>query len=170
MDLMGASNLRFARARRHSTKRSSMGKMKRGLALFCYLLIVTCSLLFSQTADRIEALFDTQELSYEQAAAFVLEAADMQMSNQADAFRYATERNWLPKNVEARDRARLDGVSLLVMKAFEIKGGAFYSVFQNVHYAYRELEYRNVIEGKTVPAMAVSGEMMLFIVGRVLSE
>ena len=37
-------------------------------------------------------------------------------------------------------------------------------------FAYRELEYRNVIEGKTVPAMAVSGEMMLFIVNRVLSE
>jgi len=37
-------------------------------------------------------------------------------------------------------------------------------------FAYRELEYRNVIEGKTVPAMAVSGEMMLFIVGRVINE
>jgi len=37
-------------------------------------------------------------------------------------------------------------------------------------FAYRELEYRNVIEGKTVPAIAVSGEMMLFIVGRVVNE
>jgi len=95
-----------------------------------------------------------------------LEAADMPMSN-AEAYRYASEKGWLPKSAGARDTARLDGVSLLIMKAFEIKGGAFYSVFQNAHYAYRELEYRNVIEGKTIPAMAVSGEMMLFIVGRV---
>ena len=146
-----------------------MGKMKRGLALLCYLLIVTCSLLFSQTAERIDVLFNTPELSYEQAAAFVLEAADMPMSN-AEAFRYASVKGWLPKNAQARDTARLDGVSLLIMKAFEIKGGAFYSVFQNAHYAYRELEYRNVIEGKTVQAMAVSGEQLIFIINRVLSE
>ena len=45
-----------------------------------------------------------------------------------------------------------------------------FSFFQNAHYAYRELEYRNVIEGKTVPAMAVSGEQLIFIINRVLSE
>jgi len=143
--------------------------MKRvGFILLFYFLTFNFS--FGQTADRIDVLFKTPELSYEQAAAFVLEASDIPMSNQAEAFRYASEKGWLPKNAGARDTARLDGVSLLVMKAFEIKGGAFYSVFQNAHYAYRELEYRNVIEDKTVPAMAVSGEMMLFIVGRVINE
>jgi len=143
--------------------------MKRYLFLFA-IFVFPLFVAFSQTADRIDVLFNTPELSYEQAAAFVLEASDILMSNQAEAFGYASEKGWLPKNAEARDTARLDGVSLLIMKAFEIKGGAFYSVFQNAHYAYRELEYRNVIEGKTVPAMAVSGEMMLFIVGRVINE
>ena len=142
--------------------------MKRCLFLFAVFVFPLFGV-FSQTADRLEALFNTQGLSYEQAAAFVMEAADMPMSN-AEAFRYASEKGWLPKNAEVRDTARLDGVSLLIMKAFEIKGGAFFSVFQNAHYAYRELEYKNVIEGKTVPAMAVSGEMMLFIVGRVINE
>ena len=132
--------------------------------------LLTFNFSFAQTADRLEALLNTPELRYEQAAAFVLEASDIQVNNPAEAFRYATEKGWLPKNAEARDTARLDGVSLLIMKAFEIKGGAFYSIFQNAHYAYRELEYRNVIEGQTVPSDAVSGEMMLFIVSRVLSE
>jgi len=143
--------------------------MKRYLFLFA-VFVFTLFVAFSQTADRIDVLFNTPELSYEQAAAFVLEASDIAVSNQAEAFRYVSEKGWLPKNAEARDTARLDGVSLLIMKAFEMKGGAFYSVFQNAHYAYKELEYRNVIEGKTVPAMAVSGEMMLFIVGRVINE
>ena len=143
--------------------------MKR-VGFFLLFSLLTFAFSFGQTADRIDVLFNTPELSYEQAAAFVLEASDILMSNQAEAFGYASEKGWLPKNAEARDTARLDGVSLLIMKAFEIKGGAFYSVFQNAHYAYRELEYRNVIEGKTVPAMAVSGEMMLFIVGRVMER
>ena len=142
--------------------------MKRvGFLLLFSLLTFNFSL--AQTAERLEALLNTPELSYEQAAAFVLEAADIQVRSE-EAFRYAKEQGWLPKGIVGNDTARLDGVSLLIMKAFEIKGGAFYSVFQNTHYAYRELEYRNVIEGKTVPAMAVSGEMMLFIVGRVINE
>ena len=141
-----------------------------GFLLLFSLLTFHFSLAFAQTAGRIDVLFNNPELSYEQAAAFVLEASDIPMSNQAEAFRYASEKGWLPKNAEAKNTARLDGVSLLVMKAFEIKGGAFYSVFQNAHYAYRELEYRNVIEGKTIPAMAVSGEQMIFIINRVLSE
>jgi len=149
------------------TMSKGSAKRKRAGFILC-LLIFNFSLAFAQSADRIEALFNTQELSYEQAAAFVLEAADV-TNNQAEAFRYASEKGWLPKDAGARDTARLDGVSLLIMKAFEIKGGAFYSIFQNAHYAYRELEYRNVIEGQTVPSMAVSGDMMLFIIGRTLS-
>ena len=147
--------------------------MKRYLFLFTVFVFPLFSA-FSQTADRLETLFNTEELSYEQAATFVLEAsqpvgaADIYTSL-GEAFRYATERNWLPKNAEARDTARLDGISLLIMKAFEIKSGAFYSIFQNPHYAYRELEYRKIIEGKTVPSNDVSGELLLFIIGRTLS-
>ena len=149
-------------------------KKKRVFFLLLFSLF-TFNFSFAQTshpagaADRLEALFNTPKLNYEQAAAFVLEAADITAISQAEAFRYATERNWLPKNAEARDTARLDGISLLIMKAFEIKGGAFYSVFQNAHYAYRELEYRKIIEGKTLPSNVVSGELLLFIIGRTLS-
>jgi hypothetical protein len=107
-------------------------------------------------------------LSYEQAAAFVLEAADIPTAP-TDAFRYAAEQKWLPKNAGAGDTARLDALSLLVMKAFGLKGGAFYTISQSAHYAYRELQYRNMVEGNTGPAMPVSGETLFFILGRALS-
>ena len=151
-----------------------MVKMKKWLVLLFSLLTFNFSLAFAQTshpagaADRLEALLNTQELSYEQAAAFVLEAADIQVRSE-EAFRYAKEQGWLPKGIAGNDTARLDGVSLLIMKAFEINGGAFFSIFQNGHYAYRELEYRNVIEGQSWPGMAVSGEQLIFIIGRTLS-
>jgi hypothetical protein len=63
---------------------------------FCLLIICLLPLVvvFGQTpqeagaAERIDALFHTEKLSYEQAAAVVLEAADIPTAP-TDAFRYA---------------------------------------------------------------------------------
>lgn len=126
--------------------------------------------LSAQAADEIEMLLNTESLSYEQAARFVLEAADeAALSSPAEAFRYAVERKWLPKNAAPDAQARLDGISLLIMRTFDIKGGLFYSLAKNPHYAYREMVHQNVILGRADPGMAVSGDTLLFMVGRILS-
>ena len=131
---------------------------------------------FSQTAQRLEALLNTEALSYDEAAAFVLEAANIRPANApvfagpAQAFSFAVEQNWLPRKAEGSDAARLDEVSLLIMKAFGFRGGAFYTLFQTPHYAYRELQYRNMLEGRTLPAMNVSGELLLFVLSRALDH
>ena len=140
----------------------------------CFFII---SLLFfipvflpAQTAAEIEVLLDTPALSYEQAARFVLRAADVTADiSPAEAFHYAQEKNWLPKKAESNGQASLGGVSLLIMRSFDIKGGLFYSLFKNQHYAYRELVYKDVIQGRFDPGMAVSGDQLLFMVNRVLS-
>jgi hypothetical protein len=36
------------------------------------------------------------------------------------------------------------------------------------HYAYRELLWQNVIQGRVEPDMAVSGDLLLFVVNRAL--
>ena len=142
--------------------------MKR-VKLLCFLLLLPV-FLQAQTAERVEALLNTDAVSYEQAAQLVLEAADVRVSTgPADAFRYAAEQRWVPGKAEGGDIARLDGISLLIMRAFDLKGGMFYSLFKNPHYAYRELEYQNIIQGRSDPAMDVSGDFLLFMTGRALS-
>jgi hypothetical protein len=138
---------------------------------FLYFLIclALANLIYAKSTERLEALLDSDAVSYEQATVFVIEASDITVSP-TDMFRCASEQGWLPKSAKAADAARLDGLSLLVMKAFELKGGAFYSIFKNPHYAYRELQYRKIIEGKTAPAMKVSGDLLFFIVNRVLEH
>ncbi|MDR0322234.1 MAG: hypothetical protein LBI28_12100, partial [Treponema sp.] len=85
---------------------------------------------FAQSpAEEIETLLSTNAVTYAAAARFLLEASDtMATSDPNVAFRYAAERNWLPKKAGANDAARLDGVSLLLMRSFGIKGGILYSV------------------------------------------
>ena len=137
--------------------------------ILCFFLILPV-FLPAQTGQRIEDLLKNSAVSYEQAAQMVLEAADVRSSiSPAEAFRYASEQKWLPRNVSGSDDAKLGGVSLLIMKAFNFKGGMFYSLFQNAHYAYRELGYRRIIQGRTDPGMKVSGDFLLFTLGEVLS-
>ena len=129
------------------------------------------ALLPAQTAAEMETLLNTQAVTYAQAARFVLQAADAAtITNPAEAFKFAQEKDWLPKNASPDDAARLDGISLLFMNAFGIKGGLLYSFFKNPHYAYRELVYQSAIQGRADPHMAVSGYQLIFITNRILES
>jgi hypothetical protein len=135
----------------------------------CLLITVPC-LLFGQTADRIERLLEQERVNFKDAALLVLEASEHldpdKQTSADDAFNFAKERGWLPKNAEANTDARLDGLSLLVIQAFEINGGLFFSLFKNPHYAYRAMVYREIVQGRSDPQMSVSGELLLYTVNR----
>jgi hypothetical protein len=141
-------------------------------------LFFLCSLpLFSQTTfDEVETLLAANSVTYSQAARFVLDASqkltasDDEASLPQEAFQYALSRGWLPKNAQADGNARLDGVSLLCMNAFDLNGGVMYSIFKSPHHAFRELQYRNIIVGLTAPDMNVSGEQLLSIISRILAS
>jgi hypothetical protein len=131
-------------------------------------LAALCAPLFSQDAEKLEALLSTPAVSWSQAAAFVLEAADKPAGDPARAFSFAMDQNWLPKNSSAGDNARLGGVALLLMHSFDLKGGIFYSLFKGPHHAFRELVYKEVIRGGD-PGAAVSGRELLLMTGRILT-
>jgi len=125
--------------------------------------------LFAQTAAELEELLQVQAVNYGQAARFVLAAADaayLQDPEQAHA--YAVEQRWLPKKAAAKP-ARLNDVSLLLMRAFDMRGGMWYSLTKSPHHAYRELVYKDIIQGRSDPEMTVSGEELLFLINRLLS-
>lgn len=125
----------------------------------------------ASTADEIEALLNTRAVTWAQAARFVLKAADVTAAEDPEqAFRYAAERSWLPKNAAAHEAARLDGIALLVMRSFDIGGGIFFSLAKNPHYAYREMTYRDILQGRIDPAMPVSGDILLYVCNRILSQ
>jgi len=124
----------------------------------------------AQTADEIEALLNTNAVTYSQAVRFVLEAADIiAITDHNEAFRYAQEQNLLPKNAAPDTAVTLENISYVLMKSFNVKGGIIYSFAKNPHYAYRELAYKEIIQGRADPGMKVSGDQLLFMIGRLLS-
>jgi len=144
--------------------------------IISFFLLLISAAINAQTADEIQTLLETPAVSYEQAARFVLEAADVIISYgkssdldaAQNAMSYAVERNWLPKKAAAQDAISLESLSLLIMRAFRLKGGPMYTWSKSAHYSYREMVYKDFIRGRTDPQMKVSGETMLSIVSRVM--
>ncbi|MDR3020696.1 MAG: hypothetical protein LBU66_07320 [Treponema sp.] len=135
------------------------------LGIICFLFPVFLS---AQTAEELESLLQTPAVTCEQAAMFVLgnatesDAAD-------DLYQSAVSSGWL-NNTEADAPITLDKLSFLIMKAFDIKGGLMYSLFPGPRYAYRTMTSRNFLQGITDPAMTISGDEFLLVLGRVLNE
>ena len=150
------------------------GQRVAGLGRFLFVFFIFAMQLpvYGQVAEEIEALLSTPAVTYAQAVRFILEASSEEtvFTNSTQAFRYAMEQDWLPKNAVAEATIRLDEISFLIMNAFNMKGGIMYSITKSPHYAYRELVYRSVIQGKTYPSMDVSGDLMLFITSRILGN
>jgi len=140
------------------------------LFLFCMVPIALAAQPQS-TAGEIETLLASQAVTYAQASRFVLEAAGAAvLNNPMEAFRFAMERNWLPRNAIADDPARLDGVSLLFMRSFGMRGGIFFTLRGSPRSAYREMEYMGILPGRTIPNQRVSGDTLLYLTSRVLAR
>jgi hypothetical protein len=71
---------------------------------------------------------------------------------------------------EAESAITLQELSFLIMNAFDLRGGLMYTLFRNPRYAYREMIYRQLIQGRAYSNMNVSGIRFLQILGRVLSH
>jgi len=145
---------------------------------FFLILCLTAVPLFAQapersmsTAQEIETLLSAKTVTYAQAARFVLEASNaLATDNHEEAFNYAVQQDWLPKKLSSDDSARLNNISLLLMRSFKLKGGIMYAITNSPHYAYRELVYLNVIQNRSDPSVLVSGEQLLYYINRILAR
>jgi len=136
------------------------------------MLTLGCIAAFAQSGAEIDKLLSTDEVSLSLAARYVLPAADILPADATteSSFTAALEKGWLPADAVSDAPIRLAELSFLITKAFDIKGGAMYSIFPGPRYAYRELLYLRVIQGMSDPKQTVSGERLMRILGRVLDR
>ena len=114
----------------------------------------------TSTATDLDNVLEKSELSYAEAVRFVLA--------EEDGFERAIASGWLPKGTKPDGAIKLGELSFLLMKTFDMKGGFMYAILPGPRYAYREMVSRSLIQGAADPAMKVSGERFLTILGNVL--
>lgn len=135
------------------------------------LLFLIPSFLPAQTAAELETVMKASVVTCAQAARFVsASVSDVPPRGNAQSdFEQALAKGWFPQGTTANERITLGKLSLLMMKAFNINGGLLYAIFPGERYAFRTMVSRSFIQGASDPAMTVSGENFLRILGRVLS-
>jgi hypothetical protein len=145
-------------------------KMKTMCALAVLFGSMLSAPVYAQTAAELETILRTTAVSCGQAARFTLAAAEITSpQDAAQAFAFAAERSWLPKKAAAEKPITLAELSFLIMKAFDMKGGMTYAILPGPRYAYRSMISRSFIQGNADPAMTVSGDRFLLILGNVLN-
>jgi len=134
-------------------------------------LFIMPVLVCAQTAEELETVLGTDNVTCAQAAGFVVAAAnDAAVQNTSEtAFEEALAKGWLPPKTKPEDYITLGRLSLLLMKAFNIPGGVMYTLIPGPRYAFRAMVSRSYIQGAADPAMKVSGERFLHILGKVLN-
>ena len=145
--------------------------ISRGFLLGIFLFLAPFFSVYSQIAEVMDGVLDVPELSYAQAARFVLAASETLpvAVSAGEAFMYARQQNWIPGAAQAEGPITMGALSLLIMKSFKIPGGFMYALFPSGRYAYRTMVRRSFIDGVADQAMRVSGEEFFLILGNVLS-
>ena len=140
-----------------------------------YLLLFTFSLSPSsaQTAAELDTMLKTEAITAAAAARFVLATVELLpqglTGNEAEtaAWNIALEKGWVRGRPE--EAISLQNTAFLLMSVFELKGGLMFSLARNPRYAYREMIYRRLIQGRSYSHMEVSGERFLQILGSTLN-
>jgi hypothetical protein len=124
---------------------------------------------FAQTAEKLDAVLDAEQVSFVQAAAIVLPAAGLLPPEAGDDEAFAYARDWFPRRAERDIPIKMGELSHLVMRSFGLSGGLLYALFPGPRYAYRALAWRRLLPFNPDPARTVSGEELLHITGLALS-
>jgi len=149
--------------------------MKGSCSLFLLgLLFLLPAFLPAQTAAELESVMKSPVVTCAQAARFVTAStgsgASVGSNNRSqNEFEQALEKGWLPKGTTPDEGITLGKLSLLIVQAFDIRGGLMYIIFPGQRYAFRTMVSRSFIQGAADPAMTVSGERFLQILGRVVN-
>jgi len=142
-------------------------KNHRFMIFLIFLLFIFPMFLNAQTAAELETMLNAGVVTWSQAAKFVFTSANIHM--RGNAIEYAAANQWT-KQAAPGDPITLAELSFIMMKAFDIKGGLMYSLFPGPRYAYRTMVSRNLIQGASDPALTVSGDKFLLILGKVLNS
>ena len=144
--------------------------MKRTLYIAVAMLLIAAAT-FGQAAEKIDKILETETATFGQATYLIQTALDdgsdgLDFETAFERFK-SENQNLIRDSVTAEDVIPVKTYAFLLMKAFDVKGGMMYRIYPCPRYAYRDLRYLAVIQGKNNPDASMTGASMLQILGRV---
>jgi hypothetical protein len=144
--------------------------MKKSGVFFALLLSAVVPLC-AQSNQLLDQLLDQPQASFGNIVYMTLTAVKMvpETATAEQAIQMLQQQNWKVAIRPADAPISLGDYSFLLMKAFKISGGIFYSLFPSPRYACRELGFRKVIPVDARPLRTISGEEAVRILGNMIA-
>lgn len=142
--------------------------MKRGV-LFCAFFAIAAAGAYTQSNEFVDGLLSVNKVNYGQVSYLVLVASDnlSEDADEARAFELLESLGWAPEGSAASDIVPLATYAQILMRAFGMKGGILYTLFPSPRYAYRELSFLQVVQGRADPSETVDGASSVRMLGRI---
>ena len=139
------------------------------------LLILLLSMalpLAAQSNQILDQLLDQPAASFGDVVYMTLTAARLvaDTATREQALETLQQQDWKVPVLAADAPILLGDYAFLLMKAFKLSGGMFYSLFPGPRYAVRELGYLKIIATDARPDRTLSGEEAVRILGNVMAR
>ncbi len=115
--------------------------------LFLFILLASTSFLTAQSNEVIDAIINSEEPSFGNYSLLVLQATskiDLD-STETDAQAFLAESKWYKKIPDAAKQITLGDAAFLILKSFDVKGGAGWSIFPSPRTAAREIAFKGAV-------------------------
>ncbi|MEW5816897.1 MAG: hypothetical protein AB1798_16060 [Spirochaetota bacterium] len=138
------------------------------------LIIFACSSnnipVFAQFNSVMDKLIVEEKATFGKAAYIVCLSVKLIDENATveEALKILQEKGWVKPSRTVDSPITLGEYAFIIMKAYNMKGGLFYSIFPGSRYASKELAFKGYITGNSSWLRKISGEELLRILGRVL--
>ncbi len=145
--------------------------MKKVLLCFLSALLLTIPA-FSQSADQISKILDSQKATFAQVSYLPALYANLINENDSEeaSFEAIKKAGWVPESAKAESEVTLSQLSLIYAKAIGLSGGLFYSLFHNERYAFKELKARRILPGDADPSTKLSGRESIDLFNSCLTQ
>ena len=135
------------------------------------LLVSVTTHVSAQSNQLLDRLLAEPQATFGDVVYLTLAAAKLvpDTATPEEAIQSLQQQGWKVKLYSSEAPISLGDYSFLLMKAFKLSGGIFYSLFPGPRYACRELGFLKVIPSDARPLRNVSGEEVVRILGNVLA-
>lgn len=129
---------------------------------FCMVIVLfalTGTVAFAQSAAFFTSVFESESITWEQASFLAMVGTDRLADNvsPSQAWEALSKTQWYTNIPERTSAITVAQYSYLLAKAFDVRGGLFYSLFGGERYAYREMVFKKVVPGSFDPSSVITG-------------
>ena len=146
--------------------------MKKYAVFVTFFMLLVLSWASAQSNDVLDRILAEDPLTYGSAAYLLVTAAGKapEGSTPEQAVSLAEQEGFGFENMGVRDGLSTGQYSYMLMRAFQVPGGIWYRILPGPRYAAREMAYMGIIQGPSIPGMALSGNEALRMLERLMNR